>query len=876
MGAGDSFAGQHLDCPTRQRVAGQHEKGPDRVHAPPPPGEVDPSQATTAAELGACLRALRTAEGLSLRDLEKAAGSSAPGLARSTIQTVEQGERLPKPDWLAAYLTACGVRGARQRAWLRVRAAIAVGPAGFHTAGLRLPRVDACDPRRLGVHASITRPTRSATPAPGRQLPELPRYVPRDVDEEVRETVVEAAGRGGLVVVVGSSSTGKTRTLYEAVNAELPGWRLFHPADAEELAAAATSRQLPRTGVVVWLDEAQHYLADPNRLTVSTVRALLDPDQPVVVVATMWPQWYEQFTAAPPSEPGTGRDLHWHARQILTTLAQVIRLAEFTQGERDRAASLAGEDPRLEIALQDPNFGPTQVLAGAPQLVDRWEHATDPYAKAVMTAAIDLRRLGHLAPLPAELLCAVAPGCLTARQRATAAPEWFDAAIAYATKELHGATAALVPAAGPRMGQVAGYVVADYLLQHGQTTRQAVPPPGSLWDSAGAHTIDSDDRVRLAREASSRRLYRHAVRLITPAAEAGNTEAMRTLTIWLSLAGHHDEMRKWLGRAIDAGDPSALVWLTSALDKAGQRQEAEEMLRELAADGQPTGMWELAMLLERTGRHQEAEDLLHRMAEDGHPDAMWELVERLEHRGRGPEAEGWLRRMADDGDVVAMLELAQLLEWTASAEEAIGWLRRAAERGDGQAMLELARLLERTGHAEEAEGWLRHAAEGGDFEVMIRLRQQRGRDQRLEGWLRRAAERGNGQAMLELAELLKWTGRAQEAENWLRGAAELGTVRATRELARLLEQDGHGQEAERWLHHGAERGNGEAIQELARLLEQDGRGQEAERWLRHGTEIGATIGKDLAGLLKRTGRDHEADRLRRFGIEPGGRTADPW
>jgi transcriptional regulator with XRE-family HTH domain len=311
------------------------------LHTPPPPGEVDPSQATTAAELGARLRALRTAAGLSLRDLEKAGRSSAPGLARSTVQAVEQGERLPKPDWLAAYLTACGVRGAWQRAWLGVRAAIAVGTGGFDTAPLRPPRVDACDPRRLGVHASIALSTLGEAAARGAPLPELPRYVPRDVDEEVHEAVVEAAGRGRLVVVVGSSSTGKTRTVYEAVMVELPGWRLFHPAEAGELAAAVASRQLPRGGVVVWLDEAQHYLADPNRLTVATVRALLNPDQPVVVVATMWPQWHERFTAAPPSDPGVP-DLHRDARQILTMMARVIRLGEFTRGGTRPCRQLGG------------------------------------------------------------------------------------------------------------------------------------------------------------------------------------------------------------------------------------------------------------------------------------------------------------------------------------------------------------------------------------------------------------------------------------------------------------------------------------------------------------------------------------------------------
>jgi transcriptional regulator with XRE-family HTH domain len=337
------------------------------VHASSPPGVVDPSQATTAAELGACLRRVRSAAGLSLRDLEKATRSSAPGLARSTIHGVEQGERLPKPDWLAAFLAACGVRGGEQRAWLRVRAAIAADAAGPTSAALRLARVDVCDPRRLGVHASITLPVRGGTAGRDTRLPELPWYVPRDLDEELREAVIEVAGRGGLVVVVGGSSTGKTRAVYEAVLAELPTWRLFHPADAAELAGAVADRQLPRGGVVVWLDEAQHYLADPSRLTAGTVRTLLDPDQPVVVVATLWPQWYEQFTA-PPSEPRAEWDLHWHARQILTTMARVVRLSEFSPRERDRAAALAGRDPRLEVALRDPNFGPTQVLAGAPHL----------------------------------------------------------------------------------------------------------------------------------------------------------------------------------------------------------------------------------------------------------------------------------------------------------------------------------------------------------------------------------------------------------------------------------------------------------------------------------------------------------------------------
>jgi hypothetical protein len=85
--------------------------------------------------------------------------------------------------------------------------------------------------------------------------------------------------------------------------------------------------------VVVWLDEAQHYLTGPDRLTIATARVMLDPDQPMVLVATMWPQWYEQLATPPaadvPLSDHEDIDPHRHARQILATAARLIRLASF-------------------------------------------------------------------------------------------------------------------------------------------------------------------------------------------------------------------------------------------------------------------------------------------------------------------------------------------------------------------------------------------------------------------------------------------------------------------------------------------------------------------------------------------------------------------
>ena len=142
-------------------------------------------------------------------------------------------------------------------------------------------------------------------------------------------------------------------------------------------------------------------------------------------------------------------------------LAAVIRIGpEFSPAEQDRARAAAARDPRLPVALGAAGYGLTQTLAAAPQLVARWEDAqtADPYAWAVLTAALDVARLGARAPLSADLLRAAAPGYCTSAQQAEAPDNWFEQALAYATDKLHGAAAALSPA-GAGMGQVAGYTV---------------------------------------------------------------------------------------------------------------------------------------------------------------------------------------------------------------------------------------------------------------------------------------------------------------------------------------------------------------------------------------------------------------------------------
>ena len=141
-----------------------------------------------------------------------------------------------------------------------------------------------------------------------------------------------AQGRSQIAVLVGGSSTGKTRACWEALDLlrDQPGpWRLWHPIDPTRPDAAL--RDLPGIGprTVVWLNEAQFYL-DPaeaglgERVAAGLRELLRDPGRaPVLVLATLWPQFWDTLTARPaggerPARPGAGaagRPRHRRARR---------------------------------------------------------------------------------------------------------------------------------------------------------------------------------------------------------------------------------------------------------------------------------------------------------------------------------------------------------------------------------------------------------------------------------------------------------------------------------------------------------------------------------------------------------------------------------
>jgi hypothetical protein len=479
-------------------------------------------------------------------------------------------------------------------------------PGSITAAGRPLQEVT--DPFVLEVH----RPVQPEDAPPG--LPLLPLYVLRGHDQVLGQVVRAAAeGRSGIAVLVGGSSTGKTRACWEALallRDQDPPWRLWHPIDPSRPDAAL--RELPGIGprTVVWLNEAQFYL-DPaeaglgERVAAGLRELLRDPGRaPVLILATLWPPYWDTLTA----RPAGGEDRHAQARELLAG-HDITLPAAFTSAQMGQLAGTG--DARLVLAARSaPDGQVTQFLAGAPELLARYRNAP-PTAAALIQAAMDAHRLGMGADLPQAFLEAAASGYLTDDEWDTLGDDWSEEALAYAAVPCKGARGPLTrirprparPAVGGRGDQpgsiaaAAGplYRLADYLDQHGRAHRASHIPPPEFWAAAAVHATPGG-QAALGLAAHARGLYRDAVQLHKNAAASGNSRAV----INLSLVGLPADPRPahWAAAYVPLGDSVAVAKVLDDLRRAGASEQIAALLaRDLAAHVALDDTWAVAGLV---------------------------------------------------------------------------------------------------------------------------------------------------------------------------------------------------------------------------------------------------------------------------------------
>jgi hypothetical protein len=556
------------------------------------------------------------------------------------VKASARARNIPVPDglldderWLAAYQDEARRRASQvSEAVQREQAAKALAvlsPPGR-------PLAEVTDPFALEVHRPVK--------AESQDLPVLPAYVQRAHDARLAEIVRAARdGSSGIAVLVGGSSAGKTRACWEALGIlRSPGipipWRLWHPIDPSCPEAALREIREVRPHTVVWLNESQFYL-DPasaalgERVAARLRDLLRDPARaPVLVLATLWREYWNHLTWRPgPGQP----DPHAHARALLTG-GDISVPSAFTTVQLKELAKAA--DQRLVQAAGAQDGEITQFLAGAPQLLSRYNNAPPP-AAALVNAAMDARRLGVGVAIPRSFLQASAPDYLTDTEWDSLAEDWLGQAFSYTTKPCNG-TLGVLTRIRPRPGAAqAGdaYRLADYLDQHGRSARRGVSPPTEFWTAAEG-LIAPGALGRLAEGATDRGLYCQAARLRKRATIQGDAEAAMLLAGWLlSLQPGDHRQLLWIADNVALYHSAVLHRLLSAFKNAGSTEAVSRLLARNPADyvslDDARALWYLLIELRLCGAKQQVAALLARRPAAhvslAHPGALAGLIREL-------------------------------------------------------------------------------------------------------------------------------------------------------------------------------------------------------------------------------------------------------
>jgi hypothetical protein len=421
-------------------------------------------------------------------------------------------------------------------------------------------------------------------------LAELPLFVTRDEQEELNKRLTGSRDVRPIVLLVGEPGTGKTRMLFEAIFDAFPAGPVLAPLDGALVNRLATAEFLiPR--IVLWLDEFQRFLpgsyaqADGECVNKSALMRLLTRQRSVVVVGTMLSEFYATFDS---SRSGDNIELDL-GRRILRNYCRPLWVNSFSLSERAKALLLSKQDPRLYRALADPDWNVTEFLAGGNSICERFESSL-PHEKAILLAAIDLRRIGIKSGVSRNLLERAAV-CYVDQQRRVDQHS-ISRAIEAAVHPQGTSSAPLV-----RSGLDADtehFAVSDLLYQyivHQRTLdrRYWSLVPESLWTVLVEHAI-SHEAYLAARAASDRFLYGSALQLYLRCpdsphaarcaaqllARADNAEALRQMSsdgnhwadYWLicialaknDVAAAKDVLNRLLGR--DAGTFADAAFVT--------------------------------------------------------------------------------------------------------------------------------------------------------------------------------------------------------------------------------------------------------------------------------------------------------------------------
>ena len=631
------------------------------------------------------------------------------------------------------------------------------------SAELLLVPIEHLDPFDLEVHRAI-----AAEPGDG-ALPVLPSYVPRAHDLELDKIVQRAsAGDSGIAVLVGGSSAGKTRACFESVQHLPSGWTLWHPISPgpPQAVIRGLAQVPPRT--VIWLNELQQYLITPKsgvgEEVAARLRGLLRDRRraPVLILGTIWPEYLHNISV--PSSEKANR--HAQARSLLSS-AKLPVPPSFEPADLAAAHEASQHDPRLRRALAFAQAGEiTQYLAGAPAMVERYQTAPAS-VRAVIDAAVDVRRMGSAVDLPRSFLERAAPGYMAESEWHMTNDDWLEQAFDFASAVFPGATGMLVQRR-TKPGEAATsepyYRLADYLAQRGRSQRCFEVPPLAFWEAAREHLTPADALMTIANAAAARWRTRHATLLYERAAALGDSTAFVHIGQLHQKSGNFELAEKFYRRAAIVGDQAGQVALARLCDLRGDMTETKRWLRSAADQGNHVALQMLAQLAETEGDNASAERLLREAVTAAAFDRAGQLRQLARLRaeaGDAPEAAELRARARKGVQTFTRRPLPDIQQRSGGAAELENSVRQRISdaQATGRPMdpdLELlAEIYEDKGDQEEAERVAEQAARAGypsAYGNLVVTRGNRGHLLEAERLARRAADAGDADSLLTVAD----------------------------------------------------------------------------------------------------------------------------
>lgn len=338
-----------------------------------------------------------------------------------------------------------------------------------------------------------------------------------------------------MVVLVGDTCVGKTRTLHHVVSKHLANWSVAAPADSTHLRLLFESGIPPNT--IVWLDDLAVYLEPIEHGPANAghmLDLLLNPRTPPTLLAgAIWPSELIRITQRQSADAKV-------VLRLFESYARTIVVPDVLNDDAlpESMRTAISQDARIRHAVEtSPSGRVTQTLAGGPLLVARYEGvdtaralAFTPGAKALLDSAVELRRIGFPNPIPAVTLGGAAPGFLDEERYGSVQSDWIDDALREVCGE-HLGIAALTPrASAPALPD--SYHLHDYLFQHCLERKRFSATRASTWAVTirrRPEELQPEVLFRLAANASARGLYSSAAELLRQLMSLGHSAAYSAL-----------------------------------------------------------------------------------------------------------------------------------------------------------------------------------------------------------------------------------------------------------------------------------------------------------------------------------------------------------